>query len=234
MFFRGVKDDRRKHFCSFFNKNVSNFDLFFFFSVTNDQTLLKNPDTSGSGYLTIPLSISEHFPDALNYFSNVLDKIGRNYVTSIELSPTDSFFTSNFSKKSFPTSILNRKDIHYSFDPNEEVLHVSFASNPERSKEFPLKTTKTDEILQWIDEENEIQTKFIVSFHFQGKDLCKKAPRGIVKGLPSGWTCEQEGSMTIGSDQIQGSWKCHGPEKSKVNARKAIDKFYRGFQVEIQ
>lgn len=202
--------------------------------MTEEKTLLKNPDTSGSGYLTIPLSITEHFPDTLNYFSVVLDKVGRNYVTSIELSPTDSFFTSNFSKKPLPTTIINRKDLKFSFDPNEEILYVSFASDPQRSKDFPLKTTATDEILRWIDAENETKGKLIVSYNFQGKDLCSKVPRGIIKGLPSGWSCEQEGSLMFGTDHIQGAWKCQGPEKSETNARKAIDKFYRGFQVEIK
>lgn len=204
------------------------------FSVTEEKTLLKNPDTSGSGYLTIPLSITGHFPDALNYFSVVLDQVGRNYVSSIELGPGDAFFASNFSKTALPAAIVNRKGVNYSFDPNDEVLHVSFVSDRDRSKEFPLKTTKTEEILRWIESENETQAKFTVSYDFQGKDLCSKAPRGIIKGLPGGWQCEQEGSLMFGTDQIQGAWKCQGPEKSKANARKAIDKFYHGFNVEIK
>ena len=202
--------------------------------MTEEKTLLKNPDTSGSGYLTIPLSITRHFPDALSHFAVVLDKVGRDYVSSIELSPTDSFFASNFSKTALPTAIVNRAGINYSFDPNEEVLHVSFASDRQRSKEFPLQTTTTDEILQWIDSEHETQAKLVVSYDFQGKDLCSKVPRGIIKGLPAGWQCEQEGSSMFGSDHIQGAWKCQGPEKSKANARKAIEKFSQGFNVGIK
>jgi hypothetical protein len=46
---------------------------------------LKNPDISAAGYLTIPLAITSLFPNALDHFSAVLDAIGRDFVTSIEL-----------------------------------------------------------------------------------------------------------------------------------------------------
>jgi len=49
----------------------------------------------------------------VKHFSSVLNAIGRNDVTSIELLPTDSFFASNFSKEPLPASIKNRNDIIY-------------------------------------------------------------------------------------------------------------------------
>jgi hypothetical protein len=56
--------------------------------------------------LTIPLDAVKHFPSVLN-------AIGRNDVTSIELLPTNSFFASHFSKEPLPVSIKNRNDIIY-------------------------------------------------------------------------------------------------------------------------
>ncbi|CAF1652938.1 unnamed protein product [Rotaria magnacalcarata] len=44
--------------------------------VTSDYTLLKNRDICDAGYLTIPLSITSLFPDAVDHFSSVLDSIG--------------------------------------------------------------------------------------------------------------------------------------------------------------
>lgn len=196
--------------------------------------MLKNPDTSGSGYLTVPLSVTSHFPDALKYFSSVLDQVGRDYVSSIELSPTDAFFAANFSKNPLPKSITNRKDVQYSFDPNDELLHVTLTSDGQRSEAFSLQTAKTEDILQWIESAKEAKAQYTVSYNFQGTGLCSKVPRGPIKGLPSGWQCEQEGSLMFGTDHIQGAWKCQGPEKSKDNARKAIEKFYQGFDVEIK
>ncbi|CAF1175280.1 unnamed protein product [Rotaria sordida] len=134
--------------------------------VTNENTLLKNPDTSGAGYLTIPLSISSLFSDAVNYFSSVLNSIGRNNVTSIELAPTDLFFISNFSNEPFPTSIIKRNDITYSFDPNDEILYVIMSSNSNQYQYFPLNTTKMDDIIEWILIASEPKIKLNVTFNF--------------------------------------------------------------------
>ncbi len=163
-----------------------------------------------------------------------MDGVGRNYVTSIELAPTDSFFAANFSKKPLPASIKNRNDISYSFDPNEEVLYVTLASNPpNQSQHFPL-NTKTDDIIQYISAGNENKAKFTIKFNFEGKETCSKVPRGIITGLPAGWQCEQQGSLMFGENKIQGEWKCEGPEKTKEKARKAIEKHYKGLNVEIK
>jgi hypothetical protein len=162
-----------------------------------------------------------------------LDGVGINYVSSVELSPTDAFFTTHFSKKPLPAAIQKRNDISYSYDPNENVLYVTLPSNPRQSQHFPLDSAKTDDIIQWIASENEAKTKFTVKYNFEGKETCNKAPRGIVAGLPAGWTCQQQGGMMFGAEKIQGEWKCEGPEKAKEKARKAIEKHYKGLNVEI-
>ena len=234
MLFHGVNVDQRKHFCKFILRSHETKNLSVHFSsVTNDGKLLKNPDTSGSGYLTIPLAITSQYPNALEYFSAVLDGVGREYVSSIELAPADAFFATHFSKKALPAVVQKRNDISYSFDPNEDVLYVSNASNPSQSQNFSL-TTKLNDIIEWISSGNETKGKLVVKYNFQGKESCGKAPRGIISGLPAGWLCEQQGSASYGQDKIQGEWKCEGPEKTKDKARKAIEKFYKGLNhVEI-
>ena len=162
-----------------------------------------------------------------------MDGVGTNYVASIELAPTDAFFTTHFSKKPLPAAIQKRNDISYSYDPNENVLYVTLASNPSQSQDFPLDSAKTDDIIQWISAENEAKTKFTVKYNFEGKETCKKVPLGIVTGLPAGWTCQQQGSMAYGEEKIEGEWKCEGSEKTKEKARKAIEKHYKGLSVEI-
>jgi len=37
----------------------------------------------------------------------------------------------------------------------------------------------------------------------------------------------------FGDDKIRGEWKCEGPEKTKDNARKTIENFYKGLNIEI-
>jgi hypothetical protein len=159
-----------------------------------------------------------------------LNAIGRNYVTSIELAPTDSFFASHFSNEPLPKSIQHRKDISYSFDPNEELLYVTISN---QSQYFPLDTSKMQDIVEWISVANETKAKFHVKLNFEGKTTCSKAPRGIISGLPVGWQCEQKGGMIYGEDKIRGEWKCEGPEKTKETARKAIEDFYKGLNIEI-
>ena len=162
-----------------------------------------------------------------------MKSIGHNYVASIELASTDAFFISHFSKKPLPISIKNRNDIKYSYDPNEEILYVTISSSPNQSQYFPLDTTQTDDIVQWILISSEAKAKFTIKFNFEGKSTCSKVPRGIITGLPVGWQCEQKGSFIYSEDKIQGEWKCEGPEKTKDNARKAIEEFYTGLNIEI-
>ena len=202
-------------------------------SVTSEHTLLKNPDTSAAGYLTIPLAITSLFPDALHHFSSVLDAIGRDYVTSIELQPTDTFFAAHFSKQPLPASVCQRNDVSYSFDPNEDLLWVSHSSKSNLQQYFSLNGTKTEEIIDWISEIDQPRATFTVKYHFVGQDVCGKLPHGPIKGLPTGWQCEQQQTATHGPELQKGQWKCQGPERSRQQARQAIEQFYQGLSVEI-
>ena len=51
-----------------------------------DGVSIANPDNSDSGFLTIPLQISQHFKNAVEFFKNI------DYY-DIELSPYDEFVT---------------------------------------------------------------------------------------------------------------------------------------------
>ncbi|CAF3497765.1 unnamed protein product [Rotaria sp. Silwood1] len=97
--------------------------------ITHDNTLLKNPDTSAAGYLTIPFSIS----------SLVLDTVILLFFYLL--------FVSHFSKEPLPKSIINRNDISYSFDPNDKIYYVMISSNPNRCQDFSLNITKTNDII---------------------------------------------------------------------------------------
>lgn len=129
--------------------------------------------------------------------------------------------------------IQNRNDILYSYDPNEEYLYVTVSSNNNQTQYFPLDTTKTSDIIEWISVANEPRAKFNVKFNFQGKEICNKVPRGTINGLPIGWQCEQKGGAMWSDDHIRGEWKYQGPEKTKDNAKKAIENFYKGLNIEI-
>ena len=163
-----------------------------------------------------------------------MDQIGRDYVSSIELGPNDAFFSSHFSKQPLPASIRNRNDLSYSFDPNEELLYVTHASNPDVRQYFPLHTATTEEIVEWIATINEPKGTLIVNWSAEGEEKSKEIPRGTIQGLPIGWQCEQQGTLSSGPHGHKGQWKCQGPDKSKVEARQAIERFYKGFSIDIE
>ena len=163
-----------------------------------------------------------------------MDQIGRDYVSSIELEPNDAFFSSHFSKQPLPASIRNRNDLSYSFDPNEELLYVTHASNPDVRQYFPLHTATTEEIVEWIATINEPKGTLIVNWSAEGEEKSKEIPRGTIQGLPIGWQCEQQGTLSSGPHGHKGQWKCQGPDKSKVEARQAIERFYKAFSIDIE
>lgn len=204
----------------------------FSFSVTPEKTLLINPDTSGAGYLTIPLSITSQFSDAVKYYSSVVNAVGSNYITSIELSPRDAFFASHFSKQPLPESICQRNDLAYSYDPNENTLYINSTKNPKIYQYFPLDTTKTSDLVDWASTTEEPRATWRVSYRAEGDDACKKITTSTISGLPAGWRAESGGSSG-GSNFIQGEFKFEGPEKTKEEARKVIEQHFQGVSVQI-
>lgn len=202
------------------------------FSVTADRRLERNPDKSGAGYLTIPLSITSRFPNAVEHYSQVLHEIDAINVSSIEISATDGFFRSNFSKIALPEEICRRADLSFSYNPQEDVLHVECRSANNLSQCFPIVGTKTDEIVQWISHLDQPRTSFIVNYQLQGENY-HRCPKGVVSGLPEGWQCESHGGASAGPDHIEGQWKCHGPTSTKNDARKAIEQFYKSASIDI-
>ena len=205
----------------------------FSFSVTPQFTLLMNPDSSNAGYLTIPLAMSSLVTDALQHYSSVLRAFRHDNVTSIELSARDAFFRSHFSREPLPESVCQRDDLFFSFDPSQDLLFVKSRRKSKVFQEFPLQTTTTADILDWIATIDERRTTLHVSFRFEGENILTRAPLGPISGLPAGWTCEMHGGCSGSSTTLAGAWQCRGPVKTQIEARKSIEKYYEGFSVEI-
>ncbi|CAF1277809.1 unnamed protein product [Rotaria sordida] len=175
--------------------------------VDEQRHLLKNQDTSGSGYLTIPLSITRLFPSALKHYASLLGSQS-NLVAEIELGPTDGIFVEKFGSP-LPETIRNRNDISYMYNPEEGTFYVTVVSNEKKAA-------------------------FIVTFNIQGEETYKKWPGRLNSNLlPSGWSCEQHGSLSGGSHSSKGAWKLQGPEKSKEAVLEIAKKYYDGFGVNI-
>lgn len=130
------------------------------FSVTAQLRLHKNRDTSGSGYLTIPLSITRLFPSALTHYGAFLEA-EPDLVALIELSSTDGIFVEKFGSP-LPETICKRTDILYIVNPMEDMFYVSI--NGEDSDGFSIDETKTEDIVQYLDTIHEKKAAFLLKY----------------------------------------------------------------------
>jgi hypothetical protein len=169
----------------------------------------------------------------MQHFADVFDSIGRDDVTSIELLPTDALFTRYFSKQTLPTEICRRTDLLYSLNLNDDLLTITLSTDTDLQQSFPLSSSTTNELVEWITLLDQPRTTLVVTYDFQGNDVCSRVPRGIINGLPVGWQCEQRGAASFSSTVQRGQWKCRGPTMSRDAARTAIEEHYRGLSVQI-
>jgi hypothetical protein len=130
------------------------------FSVTNSRLLRKNRDTSDSGYLTIPLSITRLFPSALEHYGQVLEAES-DLISAIELSPKDGIFAEKFGSP-LPETICNRNDISFVYNPMEEAFYVTV--NGVDSDGFSITETKIEDIVEYINSANDKKAAFIVEY----------------------------------------------------------------------
>jgi hypothetical protein len=142
------------------NRNFFFLSLNIIFSVTSQRLLRKNRDTSDSGYLTIPLSITRLFPSALKHYGPLLEAES-DLVSSIELAPTDEIFTEKFGSP-LPEIIRNRNDVSFLYNPMEEAFFVTV--NGVDSDGFSITETKTEDIVEYINVANEKKAAFIVNY----------------------------------------------------------------------
>ncbi len=132
--------------------------------VMEDRTLLKNPDRTGSGYLTIPFivtsksnfsfskitfiyfSLLENTRNVLLKYEYVINGIGKDYVSTIEIHPDDIFIQKNWG--SVPAE-LHSRNVEFLYDPLEEFLYVNIP-HTSKSKEFKLGSTTMKDIQTWF------------------------------------------------------------------------------------
>ncbi|CAF0846011.1 unnamed protein product [Didymodactylos carnosus] len=211
--------------------------------VTKDGKFLKNPDLSGSGYLTIPLSITRDLTtNTLETYKNVIEQLTELVILPIELNPEDEFFSAKFNGSKIPKAYIKRNDIEYSYSPMEQQLTVQINKNGKKfTNEFPTdKEEKLNNIIKWIKSIDNSATNplinLIVKCNFNDKSECDKVQKykcfGIIP-LPKTWTCEQKGGAHFGQEQISATYKCQGPLSSKQEAIKKIKNFYKDLKVDI-
>ncbi|CAF0960042.1 unnamed protein product [Didymodactylos carnosus] len=201
--------------------------------VLEDGTLLKNPDRSGSGYLTIPYLITQHTRNVMMMYEYVINELGKDYVSTIEMHPQDQFIIKNYGQ--LPEQMCTR-NIEYIYDPLEKFLYVHVGGASGKSKEFKLGETSVKDIQQWYDGVKEEQAQFRVKYNFDGvnhqKYLQYKLQNEKIH-VPKTWTI-QPGITDAGHDHLRGEWILNGDRKHLNDAKKQIQEYYKDLVVDVE
>ncbi len=83
------------------------------------RVMVKNPDNSGSGYLTIPMVISKKFPNVLSHYSNVITKLD-NQITDVEIPNEDVMINKLFKESEI------KNNAYFAYYPLENQLIVRY------------------------------------------------------------------------------------------------------------
>ncbi|CAF0976375.1 unnamed protein product [Didymodactylos carnosus] len=201
--------------------------------VLDDGTLLKNPDRSGSGYLTIPFIITQHTRNVMMMYEYVLNELGKDYVSTIEMHPQDKFIVRNYGE--LPERMCTR-NLEYIYDPLEKFLYVHVTGTSGKSKEFKLGETTVKDIEQWYNGIKDEQAQLRVQYNFDGVQYQKyrdyKLQYETIQ-IPKTWTI-QPGITNAGHDHIRGEWILTGDRKHVNDAKKQILEFYKDLVVDIE
>ncbi|CAF2934969.1 unnamed protein product [Rotaria sp. Silwood2] len=201
--------------------------------VMEDRTLLKNPDRSGSGYLTIPFIITKNTRNALLKYEYVINGIGKDYVSTIEMHPDDVFIVKNWGPIS---NDMRSHYVEFIYDPLEEFLYVNIPYTS-KSKEFKLGSTTMKDIETWFSGTLEKQASFRIKYDFSGAqyqkyhDLYRLHENHF--SLPKTWTAEP-GTTYTGHDHCRGEWNLHGDNKHLIEAKKNVQDFYKDLVITIE
>ncbi|CAF1435892.1 unnamed protein product [Rotaria sordida] len=194
--------------------------------VMENRTLLKNPDRTGSGYLTIPFIMTKDTRNALLKYEYVINGIGKDYVSTVEMRPDDVFIVKNWGQ--VPNEMQSR-NVEFIYDPLEEFLYVNIPYTS-KSKEFKLGSTTMKDIETWFFGALEDQASFRIKYDFSGPqyqkyhDLYRLHEENF--SLPKTWTAEP-GTTIVGQDNVRGEWIFHGDNKHLNEAKKNVQEFYK-------
>jgi hypothetical protein len=76
----------------------------------------------------------------------VINGIGKDYVSTVEMHPEDTFIRKNWGPV---PSELRARNVEFIYDPLEEFLYVNIPYTS-KSKEFKLGSTKMKDIETWV------------------------------------------------------------------------------------
>ncbi|CAF2127110.1 unnamed protein product [Rotaria magnacalcarata] len=201
--------------------------------VLEDRTLLKNPDRSGSGYLTIPYHVANTTGNVLLKYKYVIESIGKDNVSTIEMHPQDIFIKENWGE--LPHEILS-SNVQFTYDPREEFLYANLPQIS-KSKEFQLGSTTMNNIQVWFTSTLIEQASFRVKYNFFGPLFQKYHQlyklHMLSFSLPQTWSVAP-GTTDIGHDNCHGEWIFQGDRQHLKEAKQNVHDFYKDLPYKFQ
>lgn len=108
--------------------------------IGKEDKLIKNPDYSDAGYLTIPYEITKYLDDALGKYSEI-------EIQYIDLRFDDKFIKENINTKS--CKILEKWDWKFSYNYETQELYIDFPNDTKNV--FKINKTSSNKILKWYN-----------------------------------------------------------------------------------
>ncbi|ELU02230.1 hypothetical protein CAPTEDRAFT_213767 [Capitella teleta] len=187
------------------------------FIITTNDLWIRNPDESGSAYLTIPVAITQHLTDAVTKFQD----LSHENPINILLKTHDKFIEKRFGHD-LPEHWLF--DVHFS----EGAITDSFVRYDEDiSWRFKWDAVTLDQLKLMESQLKQPQSGFELTIELRGDKLVEYKQKcealfpgkyGWIKAspqLPNGWRLET-GASRMGSDYRRG-WGLHQEARFEAN-----------------
>lgn len=183
--------------------------------------LVRNPDYSDSGYLTIPYEITQYLNDATNKYRDV-------EVNCIDLRHDDKFIKDNIGKVSeFWNFKFTKTD--------DDIISVEFPNG--RVNDFEISSTNAQDIYDFYVGSQKEQAAIKLYYSIKGKRYKEFRSKYDYKTVPDNmlktWSVEH-GSGGGGSDSTYGNITFKGPFDEITNVLNILNKYYEGFEVDIK
>lgn len=184
--------------------------------VGKNGKLIPNPDSCGSGYLTIPIEITQKLDNATEKYKDI-------EYNDIELKFNDKLLKDKIG------DIDSQWGFKYSYIPMEEELYVEFPNR--KGKSFDINNTKPTDIYNSYLGSMKQQSKLTLKYSFKDNkyDEFKNKYSGCrIPIIPITWNVEH-GSCGGGHKYSHGTYYFSGPSENLVEVMNSINEFYHGF-----
>lgn len=186
-------------------------------------TLVRNPDDSAAGYLTIPEEVLASIHDSVTFYQDVLVSTYGSLI--LNLSPQDKFIVD-----------------HLGQVPNDWKFSLEFVDGEVYNLSINVPGYETWESF----DPNDVSRELIEKRYFSGSPLTTVHVRIELHGkeyqdykakyswadspsIPSGWLKKNYGGSSGGADYRKWGWRFTGPQSEEEEVRKSIADFLKGF-----